>query len=108
MSKLELANGMLAKNTFVRDMAISFNALKSVYDLTLTLSSTEDDWSPGFVLMFHDISSLNLNAFGGGLCQFFQLIIVKLDNGFDRARYEIYEVERQSIGFSFLSFEVSG
>lgn len=106
MTKVELANTALARHSFVRGITISFDYLKTAYNITLLLSTTEDDYSSEIELTFHDVSGLNLKDFGGGLCQLLQLMIIKIDRGLDRIRYEVVDIERELISFSFFSFEV--
>ena len=71
------------------------------YNLTLTMSSSKDPETEGVTAVFHDVSALNLNAFGGGLTQFMDLVVTRIDNGLDRIRYELRDVEEEKISFYF-------
>ncbi|AZE73146.1 hypothetical protein C4K00_2918 [Pseudomonas synxantha] len=83
---------------------IKFNDFK--YDLELKLSANE----PGLdavSLIFHDVSALDLNGFGGGLTQFMHLEASRVDNGLDRIRYEMRDVGDDKISFKFFTFSGS-
>ncbi|MEX5559018.1 hypothetical protein Q1J45_15745 [Pseudomonas rhodesiae] len=60
---------------------IKFNDFK--YDLELMLSASELGLD-AVLLIFHDVSALELNGFGGGLTQFMHLEAARVDNGLDR------------------------
>ena len=80
---------------------IKFNDFK--YDLELKLSTNE----PGLdavSLIFHDVSALDLNGFGGGLTQFMHLEASRVDNGLDRIRYEMRDMGDDKISFKFFTF----
>lgn len=74
------------------------------YNLTLTMSSSKDPETEGVTAVFHDVSALNLNAFGGGLTQFMDLVVTRIDNGLDRIRYELRDVEEENL-FLFFDFQ---
>lgn len=78
------------------------------YNLTLTMSSSKDPETEGVTAVFHDVSALNLNAFGGGLTQFMDLVVTRIDNGLDRIRYELKDVEEEKISFFFSTFSARG
>lgn len=80
---------------------IKFNDFK--YDLELVLSADESG-SDAVSLVFHDVSALELNGFGGGLTQFMHLEAFRVDNGLDRIRYEMRDVDDDKISFKFFTF----
>ncbi|WP_236708874.1 MULTISPECIES: hypothetical protein [unclassified Pseudomonas] len=80
---------------------IKFNDFK--YDLELVLSADESG-SDAVSLVFHDVSALEVNGFGGGLTQFMHLEAFRVDNGLDRIRYEMRDVDDDKISFKFFTF----
>lgn len=78
------------------------------YNLTLTMSSSKDPETEGVTAVFHDVSALNLRGFGGGLTQFMDLVVTRIDNGLDRIRYELRDVEEEKISFYFSTFSARG
>lgn len=76
------------------------------YNLTLTMSSTEDPEADGVTAVFHDVSALNLSGFGGGLTQFMDLIVTRINDGLDRIRYELRDIENEKISCYFFTFTV--
>ncbi|WLH42132.1 hypothetical protein [Pseudomonas sp. FP2254] len=101
MDKLDRLNDLLRGHDCVMSVDIKFDEFK--YDLVLTLSAT----APGLnavSLIFHDISALELNGFGGGLTQFMRLEASRVDNGLDRIRFEMRDVGDDKISFKFSTF----
>ncbi|MGE7957008.1 hypothetical protein ACQKQA_10490 [Pseudomonas sp. NPDC089530] len=74
------------------------------YNLVLTMSSTDDPETGAVTVNFQDVSALNLSGFGGGLTQFMDLVVTRVDSGLDRIRYELRDVEDEKISFSFFTF----
>ncbi|WP_277761510.1 hypothetical protein [Pseudomonas sp. A34-9] len=86
--------------------AMNLEMVDFKYNLSLTMSSSEDPETKGVTAVFHDVSSLNLSGFGGGLTQFMDLVVTRIDRGLDRIRYELRDIEDEKISFYFFTFSV--
>ncbi|KQM46473.1 hypothetical protein ASE80_17105 [Pseudomonas sp. Leaf15] len=101
MDRLDRLNDLLREQDCVMSIDIKFNDFK--YDLELVLSADESG-SDAVSLVFHDVSALEVNGFGGGLTQFMHLEAFRVDNGLDRIRYEMRDVDDDKISFKFFTF----
>jgi hypothetical protein len=104
MYRLDRLNGLLREQDCVMSIDIKFNEFK--YDLELVLSANESG-SDAVSLIFHDVSALELNGFGGGLTQLMHLEASRVYDGLDRIRYEIRDLSGGKISFSFFNFSGS-
>jgi len=101
---LSRLNELLFEHNCVASMKLEMVDFK--YNLTLTMSSTKDPEIEGVTAVFCDVSALNLSGFGGGLTQFMDLIVTRIDDGLDRIRYELRDIENEKISFFFFTFTV--
>ncbi|MFJ2710852.1 hypothetical protein ACIOZM_08160 [Pseudomonas sp. NPDC087346] len=101
--ELSRLNELFFEHNCVASMTIEMVDFK--YSLTLTMSSSEDPETEGVTAVFHDVSSLSLSGFGGGLTQFMGLVVTRIDDGLDRIRYELRDIEDEKISFYFFSFD---
>lgn len=101
MERLDRLNECLQAHDCVISINIRFDDFK--YDLALTLCANIADVE-GVTILFQDVSSLNLSGFGGGLTQFMSLEVTRINEGLDRIRYELREVEHETISFRFFTF----
>ncbi|WP_338487034.1 hypothetical protein VRB78_13495 [Pseudomonas trivialis] len=101
MDRLDRLNGLLREQDCVMSIEIKFNEFK--YDLELVLSANESGLD-AVSLIFHDVSALELNGFGGGLTQFMRLEASRVDNGLDRIRFEMRDADDDKISFKFFTF----
>ena len=101
MDRLDRLNDLLREHDCVMSIDIKFNDFK--YDLELMLSASELGLD-AVLLIFHDVSALELNGFGGGLTQFMRLEASRVDNGLDRIRFEMRDVGDDKISFKFSTF----
>ncbi|MHA3736926.1 hypothetical protein ACXR0M_14845 [Pseudomonas sp. Eth.TT006] len=102
MDKLSRLNSLLFQHNGVVSLNIEIQDFK--YNLALTLSSLNDLASGVITVHFHDVSALELKGFGGGLTQFMELVVTRVDRGLDRIRYELRDVEDEKITFYFATF----
>lgn len=100
--ELPRLNELFFEHNCVASMKLEM--VDSKYNLTLTMSSAEDPETEGVTAVFRDVSALNLRSFGGGLTQFMDLVVTRIDNGLDRIRYELADVEEGKISFYFSTF----
>ncbi|WP_228734216.1 hypothetical protein [Pseudomonas anatoliensis] len=63
------------------------------YNLTLTRSSTKRPEIEGVTAVFRNFNALNLSSFGGELTQFMDLVVTRIDDGLDRIRHELRNIE---------------
>jgi hypothetical protein len=91
MDNLSRLNQLLFQHNCVVSMNIEMLDFK--YQLTLTMSSSDDPETGAVTVNFQDVSALKLRGFGGGLTQFMDLVVTRIDNGLDRIRYELSDVE---------------
>ncbi|MCK1782868.1 hypothetical protein L9Z73_00355 [Pseudomonas sp. TNT11] len=101
MDRLDRLNDLLREHDCVMSINIKFDDFK--YDLVLVLSANGSDLD-AVTLTFHDVSALDLSGFGGGLTQFMHLEAARVDNGLDRIRYEMRDVNDEKISFKFFTF----
>ena len=101
MDRLDRLNECLQAQDCVVSINIGFDDFK--YDLALTLSADASD-QDAVTVEFQDVSALNLSGFGGGLTQFMRLEVSRINEGLDRVRYELREVEHGKISFRFFTF----
>lgn len=101
MDRLDRLNDLLREQDCVMSIDIKFNDFK--YDLELVLSANESGLD-AVSLIFHDVSALELNGFGGGLTQFMRLEASRVDNGLDRIRFEMRDAGDDKISFKFFTF----
>ncbi|MGH8448739.1 hypothetical protein [Pseudomonas sp.] len=87
-------------------MSINIKFEDFKYDLVLVLSADESALD-ALTLHFNDVSALELSGFGGGLTQFMRLQASRVENGFDRIRYEIRDLSGEKISFRFFTFSGS-
>ena len=102
MCSLSRLNELFFEHNCVASMKLEMVDFK--YDVTLTMSSSEDPETEGVTAVFHDVSALNLSSFGGGLTQFMDLVVTRIDDGLDRIRYELRDIEDEKISFYFFTF----
>lgn len=96
---IESIDKQLMGYNVVKNLMIEMNSFTLRYDLTLILAESEQLFAKELTVKFEDISQLNLANFGGGLMQFTHLQITKLNDGLERQKYEIAELEEEKIGF---------
>ncbi|AUG42038.1 MULTISPECIES: hypothetical protein [Pseudomonas] len=97
-------NELLIGHNCVESMCIESEDGIVKYNLLLTLAESESYDSKKIKVCFYDVSSLSVKEFGGGLTQFMHLKISKTNSGFDRARYELSEMEDEKIYCLFFGF----
>ena len=102
MDSVSRLNELLIEHNCVVSMSIEMQDFK--YNLALTMSSSDDAELGAVTVNFQDVSALNLSGFGGGLTQFMDLIVSRVDSGLDRIRYELRDVEDEKISFYFFTF----
>lgn len=102
MDSLRRLNELLIEHNCVVSIDIEVQDFK--YNLTLTMASSSGAESGTVEVIFHDVSALNLHGFGGGLTQFMDLTISRLNAGLDRIRYEARDIEDEKISFYFFTF----
>ncbi len=73
----------------------------ATYQLRLELAQSESFGSPAVSVTFNDVSNLCLSEFGGGLTQILCLSVADIrDRQWDRANFEVFDAERQTISFT--------
>ncbi|CAI8805018.1 MULTISPECIES: hypothetical protein [Pseudomonas] len=102
MDKLSRLNSLLIQHNAVVSLNIEIQDFK--YNLALTMSSLDDAAESAITINFQDVSALDLSGFGGGLTQFMELVVTRIDRGLDRIRYELKDVEDEKISFYFFTF----
>lgn len=100
--ELSRLNELFFENNCVVSMKIEMQDFK--YSLALTMSSSDDPETGAVTVNFQDVSSLSLSGFGGGLTQFMDLVVTRIDDGLDRIRYALRDIEDEKISFYFFTF----
>ncbi|WDH55372.1 hypothetical protein PUP75_11465 [Pseudomonas chlororaphis] len=101
MDRVDQLNELLREHCCVISMGIELQDYK--YDLALKMSVDESDLD-AVTILFQDVSALHLNGFGGGLTQFMDLTVTRINDGLDRVRYELRDIRDEKISFSFFTF----
>jgi hypothetical protein len=104
MDGVSRLNELLFEHNCVVSMNVEMQDFK--YSLALTMSSSDDPEIGAVTVNFQDVSALNLSGFGGGLTQFMDLVVTRIDDGLDRIRYELKDIEDKKISFYFFTFSV--
>ncbi|WP_248741787.1 MULTISPECIES: hypothetical protein [unclassified Pseudomonas] len=104
MDGVSRLNELLLEHNCVVSMNVEMQDYK--YSLALTMSSSDDPETGAVTVNFQDVSTLNLSGFGGGLTQFMDLVVTRIDDGLDRIRYELRDIEDEKISFYFFNFSV--
>ena len=102
--ELSRLNELFFENNCVASMRLEVVDFR--YNLTLTMSCADDPETEGVTAVFHDVSALKLCGFGGGLTQFMDLAVTRIDDGLDKIRYELRDSEDEKISFYFFTFSV--
>ena len=104
MDGVSRLNELLFEHNCVVSMSVEMQDFK--YSLALTMSSSNDPETGVVTVNFQDVSALKLSGFGGGLTQFMDIIVTRIDDGLDRIRYELRDMEDEKISFYFCTFSV--
>lgn len=104
MNGVSRLNELLLEHNCVVSMNVEMQDYK--YSLALTMSSSDDPETGAVTVNFQDVSTLNLSGFGGGLTQFMDLVVTRIDDGLDRIRYELRDIDDEKISFYFFTFSV--
>lgn len=99
-------NEMLIANNCLHSINVQLNDEGVAYDLSLSISKSEDVWGAAVRVRFFDVSQFAIRDFGGGLTQLMHMNVEKLDSGLDRMRYKFSDLEGELFSFYFSSFSV--
>ncbi|WP_246231502.1 hypothetical protein [Pseudomonas quercus] len=99
-------NELLVSRNCLHAMSIQLDSSRMTYDLSLSVSDSENLGSAVVDIRFIDISQLASRDFGGGLTQIMHMNVIRVDSGFDRARYKFSALEDGKLSFYFSSFSV--
>lgn len=99
-------NELLVSRNCLHTMSIQLNFGRMAYNLSLSISDHENLGSDVVDIRFIDISQFASRDFGGGLTQIMHMNVIKVDSGFDRARYKFSDLEDGKLSFYFSSFSV--
>ncbi|MCO8171815.1 hypothetical protein NJC40_29050 [Pseudomonas sp. 21LCFQ02] len=104
MISLPELNELLVAHNCPYAISIQLNADEMAYDLSLSISASEQAGTVVVSIKFIDISQFTARDFGGGLTQLMHMNVHKLDSGFDRMRYHLSDLEDKKFSFYFSSF----
>lgn len=100
MRTLENFNKILFNNNNLINFQLDIELDSFKYNLLLTLSKdplSKEKRS----FYFYDVSNLIIKDIGGGLIQFMHLQIIEINNGLDRIKYLIQDLEDEKLSFGF-------
>ncbi|MDT3723219.1 hypothetical protein [Pseudomonas oryzihabitans] len=106
MISLPELNELLVAHNCLHTISIQLNADGMGYDLSLSVSASENVGADVVSIKFIDISQFMFRDFGGGLTQLMHMNVNKMNSGFDRVRYQLNELEDKKISFCFSSFSL--
>lgn len=105
ISVLEL-NELLVAHNCLHSISIHLSEDGMAYDLFLSVSAFGKAGADVICIRFIDVSQCMFRDFGGGLTQLMHMSVNKLDDGLDRVRYQLRELEDEKLSFYFSSFLV--
>lgn len=97
-------NELLVTHTCLRGLNIQLNDEELTYDLSLSMSVSENSESTTVLVRFTDISNFSFRDIGGGLTQMMHLNVIEFNSGWERIHYELNELEDNKLSFYFSSF----
>ncbi|UST88076.1 hypothetical protein [Pseudomonas siliginis] len=106
MSNVEALNGFLREYVYVESLHLDSEDGLSGYNLLMTLAKSPTPGARNLAVIFFNVGGLNVRGFGGGLTQFMDLCVSRVEGGLDRIRYELVDEEEEKIAFNFHSFKV--
>ncbi|WP_236209832.1 hypothetical protein [Pseudomonas tohonis] len=106
MISLPELNELLVANNCLHAISIQLNADGMAYDLSLSVSASEQVGADVVNIRFIDISQFTSRDFGGGLTQLMHMNVNKMNSGFDRMRYQLSDLEDNKLSFYFSSFSL--
>lgn len=108
MSNLKALNDVLHEYVYVESLHLDSEDGLTGYNLLMTLANSSDPGAATIAVIFSNVGGLNVRGFGGGLTQFMDLCVSRVEGGLDRIRYELVDEEEEKIAFNFHSFKVLG
>lgn len=106
MNNVEALNGFLREYVYVESLHLDSEDGLAGYNLLMTLAKSPDPGAKNLAVMFFKVGGLNVRGFGGGLTQFMDLCVSRVEGGLDRIRYELVDEEEEKMAFNFHSFKV--
>jgi hypothetical protein len=106
MISLSELNELLVAHNCLHAISIQLSFDRMVYDLYLSISTSEKVEAEVVRIKFTDISQFTPRDFGGGLTQLMHMNVNKVDSGFDRMRYQLSELEDNKLSFYFSAFSL--
>lgn len=106
MSDVEGLNELLLAHNCVDLIHLDSEEGIVKYDLFITLAESETQGAKKISVVFFDVCELRVVDFGGGLTQFMDLKVTRIDDGLDRIRYELSDEEYEKIYCKFYSFSL--
>ncbi|WP_176509037.1 MULTISPECIES: hypothetical protein [Pseudomonas] len=106
MTSISELNDLLVAHNCLHAISIQLSGEGMAYDLSLSISSSEEVGFDVLRIRFLDIAQFACRDFGGGLTQLMHMSVDKLDSGFDRIRYQLSDLEENKLSFCFSSFSV--
>ncbi|MGY4495440.1 hypothetical protein [Pseudomonas sp. TE3610] len=106
MTDIANLNELLVAHNCLHAISIQLDASGMAYDLFLSISGSENPSADAVKIRFIDVGQFTSRDFGGGLTQLMHMSVIKLNSGFDRARYQFSDLEDGKLSFYFSSFSV--
>lgn len=106
MTRVLRLNELLVAHNCLHAISIQLNEDGVAYDLSLSISVSEEAGADVVRIRFIDISHFSSRDIGGGLTQLMHMSVSQLDSGFDRMRYQLVDLEDNKLSFYFSSFSV--
>ena len=106
MSNLKALNSFLREYVYVESLHLDSEDGLTGYNLLMRLAKSSDLGAKNIAVVFFNVGGLNVRGIGGGLTQFMDLCVSRVEGGLDRIRYELVDEEEEKIAFNFHSFKV--
>ena len=106
MSNIQALNAFLREYVYVEALHLDSEDGLSSYNLLMTLAESSLPGAKNITIVFYNVGGLKIREFGGGLTQFMDLCVSRVEGGLDRIRYELVDEEDEKIAFNFHTFKL--
>jgi hypothetical protein len=97
-------NGLLREYVYVESLHLESEDGLSSYNLLMTLAKSSRPGAKNIAITFFNVGGLEIRE-GGGLTQFMDLYVSRVEGGLDRIRYELIDEDDEKIASDFYSFK---
>jgi len=104
LSNVDALNRLLREYVYVESLHLESEDGLSRYNLLMTLAKSSRPGAKNIAITFFNVGGLEIRG-GGGLTQFMDLYVSRVEGGLDRIRYELIDEDDEKIASDFYSFK---